>query len=363
MAEFNQSSELIPYNQIQLSQNRWTEFLLSELSSIYDDRAIKSTNYATIIREYARVAAISEILFEATIEDNVLELVKQRLLYQNFGYLIKDRPTGFSPEEYRSFLTTLLDLIFKGLSINVASEEAASSLGISNIKVFSPDQLKNSSFPSKGLDHLNTLTNTLNSSTGLVLDQPSETSLDLTSRDRNKVIICSPVDSNSDFHIDDMNILTEVVTLISSAIVNVELRVLYSDTSSFTGSSSESIFRRESFDNFATLDTLIQYYPTYILYFITEFAFIEDSYDLLANLEDLDPIVNIERIYNIVDNYNLVPATLPIVGQMVVNNFVVGQAGDGITDSFTVEGVNAEYTDSFSYGDSFVGDYSFWPPE
>lgn len=362
MAEFNQSSDLIPYNQIQQSQLRWTDFFFAELSSIYNDTAIKSANYATIIREYARIAAISEILFDQTVEDNVLELVRQRLLFQNFGYLIKERPAGFSPEEYRSFLLTLVDLIFKGLSINVASNEAASSLGINNIKVFSPTQLRNTSFLSHGLDHLNSLTNTLNQTTALVLDQPSETSLDLTSRDRNKIIICSPVDDNGDFHIDDMNILTEVITLISSAIVDVEVRVLNSDSAQITSSSSESIFRRQSFDNFATLDTLIQYHPTFTIFFITEFVFPEDIYDLTTNLIDLVPTVHVDRAYEITDSYNLIPATLPIVGQMVVNSFIVGQPSDGIIDYFTVDGVTASYTSSFTYGDSFVGDYSFWPP-
>lgn len=259
MAEFNQNLELLPYNQIKEAQDRWSDFFFAELSSIYSDTSIKSSNYSTIIKVYSRIVAISEIFFDKTVEDNFLSSVKQDLLYQNFGYLLNDKPSGFSAEDYRTFLLTLINLLFKGLSINIAKNEAATSLGALNLTIFSPNQLRNTSFPSHGLNHLNSLGDTLNKATALILDTPSETSLDLSYRGIDTIIISSSLEQVSDINISVMNVLTEVINLISSATVEIEPRVVCSDNAGITSSSTVSVVRIESDDNFTTISDSHQY--------------------------------------------------------------------------------------------------------
>jgi len=283
MSEITNNSKLLEYKDRLDAQEQWATFVLSEMSSLYSDEFIQSTNYMVIVRELANLFATSELLFEKTSLDNYLETVRPTKLFQNFGVLIADRPAGFSDEDYRTFLKTIIKVIFNGFTI-VFSKTIPEELNSNQINLFYPKKLKNTSVGSKGMNHKNAILSQ-SKDLGFILSSVSDGNMIVdSSRNQNRVILETTVNSSGSFDQNKLNLIVGVVDEILSSIVMLDIRIIIDSKSSITISSSKDLVRYASFNNFADIMEQVTYVSNGVVGYSVDIEsndfLASDSYDL-----------------------------------------------------------------------------------
>jgi hypothetical protein len=309
MAEITRSSKLLEYKDKREAQEKWSSFILSEMSSFYTDEFIKSSNYMVIMRELSDLLATSELLFDQSSLDVYLETSRASRLFQNFGDLLSDRPVGFSDEEYRTFLKTVIKILFKGFTI-VFSKEIPSELNSENIKIFYPDQIRNTSISSKGLNHRTSLM-TQTKGLGFTFNSPSDANSTIdTSRENNRVIIEATVDSTGDFERPKLDLIVSVISEIIGSIVILEIRIKTDSGTFINRSFTKYLARLASANNFKNIIEKVLYFPSFSVEIEANDIELSDSYSISNVLDNggnpiqatSDYFINVSDEYAVIDS-------------------------------------------------------------
>jgi len=373
MADLSLLDKLFSYEELLDAEKVWRDFFKSQLSSLYDDNVIHSTQYSIIIRAFSRILGGLDLLFERSYENMSLEDVLTDFLYTNFGFLLEERPNDFSREEYRTFLVNLVDILFKGLTISVAKNDVAAQFDSTSIAVEFAQKLRNTSLGVSGMDQENSNLDVDVPTLGLILDGDSEAAFFQSSKENNDVYVVSRLGEDSSFHATELSMVAGIVDLLSSAIAPPQVRlVVNSQVSSFNtdtsdplspyvGSQTELLETFQSITNFQIIDTHIRYVPEFVVKLDTEYVVPGDTYDT-SRINEPTITISPEYVFLVDDFYNVTTVTAenpPRVDETASVVPVCAYYGSITYGSFYYEcaGPFSQYTSPFSFGTMTFGEF------
>lgn len=306
MADISYIDRYFSHQEISDNEERWLEFFKSEMSSIYQDRDIHSGHYSVLLRTFSKLIAGIDLLFDKYDQNVVLDSAMYESLYTNFGFLLDSKSPSFSNQEYRIFLINLLNILFKGFTINNSKNSFITGLLYADIEVELVDSIPNSSLYSKGLSHANSLLTTTGEF-GFYLDHNHELSNFFSSKDINDMRVTLKVGEDGRFYIKELEIIYKIVKTISSAISQPDAKILFDDSNMVTQeSTTHSLCLFESYNNFKTVisDVCFDGDGLKTVNVMTEFYLSDDSYSISNLSESFDSYANYG--YTVKHNYHAI---------------------------------------------------------